>query len=254
MNNILIIYFSGSGATKTIAQKIKHILKNKSSLQLCNVDLYSVEKAIGLDINKYDALIIGTPVYHCSPCRMIMKYFDNIPIVKKTKPTFIFNTRGMYSCNTNRILAKTIAQKNLIVIKDKSYKSPASDAALILPFVKRFFKFDKNIDNILYKDCNDFIKRLKKKNHKGYIPRFRFYSILNAPNKFIGSMKKFKIYLNKKSCTKCKKCFNNCPHKVITLDDKGFPKINIAGCENCYRCIYHCPKKALSLNKKKAPS
>ena len=58
MNKIGIIYFSGTGNTKFVAQTIKEELEkyNKDS------DLISIEQD-NVNLNKYESLIIGGPVY-----------------------------------------------------------------------------------------------------------------------------------------------------------------------------------------------
>jgi len=253
MKNILILYFSGNGATKFIAQNIKNILSDKKFSTLCNVELYSIENINTANLNQYDAFIIGTPVYHAAPCKLIINFFETADKLDKICPTFLFNSRGLYSCNTNRILAKKILNKNFAVIKDKDYQSPASDGALIFPFINRFFKFDKNLKTKLYEHCCDFVTQVHNNSCNSYIPRFRIISIFNAPNKLLGQHSTFPIYLHEKSCIQCNKCINNCPHNSIETDLNGFPKVNSKSCENCYRCIHNCPKMALSLNKHKPP-
>jgi Dissimilatory sulfite reductase (desulfoviridin), alpha and beta subunits len=179
-----------------------------------------------------------------------MEFFGNVKRFEKPRPAFLFNSRAMYSCNTNRILAKKIHSKNLVVIKDKDYRSPASDGALLAPFIRRFFEFDKSIKKILENDCCEFIAQVLNDSWNQYIPRFRLSSILNAPNKLFGHLTTFNIYLHEERCIQCKKCAHNCPHNAINLDMFGFPQVVAKRCENCYRCIHNCPKMALSLCRK----
>ena len=253
MKKILILYFSGSGATKTIANFMIRIYNSDSLSDLCCAEAVRVEDAAHLDFNQYDAFIVGTPVYHGSPCKMIFDFFSHLAALDEPKPTFLYNSRGMCSGNTNRILASHLVKKKFIVVLDRDYRSPASDGALIAPFVKRFFEFEKDVKDKLRMDCVDFVTQLNCDSYKGYIPKFRFSSLINAPNKFIGRMITFKIHLHAQRCIKCSKCVKNCPHNAIGITDLGFPSIHSNKCENCYRCIHQCPNMALSLSKKRPP-
>ena len=246
MKKILILYFSGVGATKKIAE-----LMYASLLQECLTDIFSLESKDTPCINHYDALIIGTPVYHGAPPKIVMKYLEMTPRVTKETPAFIYNTRGSSSVNTNRILAQKLLQKSIVTILDKEYRSPASDGVIFAPFIKRFFTFEKDIEKKIESDCADFLELLKKDEPQGYIPHFRFGSIVNAPNKLAGQLITFKIHLHKDKCMKCSNCIEQCPHSVFSLDKDGYPFFNAKHCENCYRCIHHCPKSALSLRKRK---
>ena len=136
---------------------------------------------------------------------------------------------------------------------DSEYRSPASDGSLIIPVFKRFFDFEKELQKKIILDCSLFLKLLQQDAPVGYIPRFRFSSILNAPNKLAGQLITFTVHLHSEKCIKCNKCIKNCPHKALKKAPKHYPLFIKKNCENCYRCIHHCPMKALSLSKHHTP-
>lgn len=247
MKKIAILYFSGAGSTRKVASLIYKTIHKK-----CDATLRQIEQAGSLNLNEYDALIIGTPVYHAAPAELIMAYFSTVAPLPKLIPTFIYNARTLCSGNTNRILAKHLKRCNIVTVLDRKYRTPASDASLLLPSVKAFFKFDKKLKNRVASDSLRFLTKIDGP-ISGYIPRFRFSSIINAPNKLLGQSTTFTIYTHKQHCIKCKKCAVNCPHNAIIMDESGYPSILRSKCENCYRCIHHCPSKALSLNKHHGP-
>jgi ferredoxin len=248
MGKMLILYFSGVGATKKVAEIIyKRISQN------CETDIFSIETKDKLIIDEYDALIIGTPCYHAAPPKVVMDYWEKINKLSEEKPAFIYNTRGLCSLNTNRILAKKLLEKNICTIMDKAYRSPASDGSIIAPFVKRFFEFEKDIDKKVDNDCKNFIEMLNTGIVKKYIPKFNIGSIINAPNKMAGQLITLRIYLHKNKCIKCGYCIEHCPHKIFAKDKEDYPVFTKSKCENCYRCIHHCPKNALSLSKFNTP-
>jgi len=245
---ILVLYFSGVGATKKVAQLMHRYLS-----QTCAADIFSIESCADLNLNDYSALVIGTPVYHAAPPGIVTSYFGGIrPLVKAT-PALIYSTRGLCSLNTNRILAKQLRGKNIITIMDTAYRSPASDGSLIAPRIKRFFEFEPNLDSKVAKDCTVLLKLLQTRPLRGYIPRFQFGSVINAPNKLAGQLIRLRIHLHRKRCTKCGKCAANCPMGAMVKDGSSWPAADKAKCINCYRCVHHCPGLALSLSKRKPP-
>lgn len=249
MKKILILYFSGAGTTQKVAQLIQKAIQNKCEAEIC-----AVEDAGGLDLNQYDGVMIGTPVYHAAPARLIMDFFRAMEPLQEPIPAFVYNTRALWSCNTNRILAKELERKNIITILSREYRGPASDGSLLMPSIQRFFEFEKQLWPKIQNDCRLYLRMLKLNAVKGHIPKFRFGSIVNAPNKLAGQIATLPIHLHKNKCTRCGGCIKNCPHKVLRRDDSGYPIRMAKGCENCYRCIHHCPAMALSLSKRKTPN
>jgi len=243
---ILILYFSGTGATKKVAQ-IMHMQLS----QRYTVSISSIEDDAGLDINDYDALIVGTPVYHAAPPRIVTSYFEHIRPLVKALPALIYNTRGLCALNTNRILAKQLYKKKIVTIMDTAYRSPASDGSLIAPRIKRFFEFEPGLNRKVTKDCKAFVKLLQSGSLRVYIPRFQIGSLINAPNKLAGQLIRLKIHLHRGRCTKCGKCTANCPMGALSKDFSGWPVVAKNECINCYRCIHRCPCLALSLSKRK---
>lgn len=245
---ILILYFSGTGATKKVAELMKWQLS-----RTCAVDIFSIDAAADLSLNDYGALVIGTPVYHAAPPSVVTNYFDGIAPLVKAVPALIYNTRGLAACNTNRILARQLKEKNIITVMDMAYRSPASDGSLIAPWVKRFFEFEPDLSRKVAEDCAEFLKRLQTRPLRGYIPRFQVSSVLNAPNKLAGQFIRLKIHLHQERCEKCGKCVENCPMGAMSKDDSGRPALAKSKCMNCYRCIHKCPGLALSLSKRRPP-
>jgi len=57
------------------------------------------------------------------------------------------------------------------------------------------------------------------------------------------------IEINQETCNKCGICAAECPRRIITLPDEGFPQIAAqaeAACNGCGHCVAVCPKGSLS--------
>ncbi len=241
MNKILILYFSGVGATRQVAEWMVATLQD-----LLIADIFSIEQSGHFALDPYDALIIGTPCFHAAPAQRLMDYFATLPPLPAPVPAFVFNTHGLYSCNTNRILAKALTRKNIRTIMDRSYRAPASDFTLLAPAIQPIFHFEKRIRQKIAADCAHFIQT--RQSAKLHIPHFAFSSIFNAPNRLAGHCIPLTIHVHIDRCVQCGRCIQNCPHSAVAKDSDGYPAFNKTACENCYRCVHHCPALALSLS------
>jgi len=144
MKNILILYYSGVGSTRIVAEQFKEKLDKQ-----LKVSLFSVENIPpNLNFNIYDGFIFGYPVFHTHPPIRLLKFIDTMNPLDSEKPAFIFNTRGLYSANSQRILAKHLTKKNIKIIMDEEYRSPASGVSLLAPFIKQAWCFEKHISNL----------------------------------------------------------------------------------------------------------
>lgn len=249
MEKILIIYCSGVGNTKMVAEKIYQYLKENYITDLfCLENLPNV-----INFSDYRGVAIGFPTIHTHPAKRILQFVDNLKPLSNSIPAFIFTTCGLYSANTLRIFAKRCARKNINTVVYNDYRCAATDGTLLAPCMGFWFNYEKGLDDKILKDCTTFNIKLKRNISKLNIPRFKLYSILNYPNKLVGQHYTFPIYLFKDKCVQCGKCIKNCPTNALQKEDKGYPIFSVSKCENCYRCIHHCPTMALSLSKKKSP-
>ena len=251
-SKVAVIYFSGVGNTRRIATAIHQKLG-----KILSADLYSVEEAEILntvDLDCYDGVVIGFPIVHTHPSKIILDYIHEIDRLSAPKAAYIFSTCGLYSANALRIFSKHCSSKNVISVMYRDYRGcPATDGALLAPFVKGFFTFPKNLDKFIEEDVNRFAAIVEGGLLELKTPRFKFYSILNYPNKLAGQLISFPIFLHRQNCKKCGKCIINCPVGAYIKDEEGFPLFSITKCAKCYRCIHHCPNLALSLSRRKLP-
>ncbi|MBQ8176506.1 MAG: EFR1 family ferrodoxin [Oscillospiraceae bacterium] len=244
MKPFLIIYFSGVGNTKSVAEYIK-----SCSIEI-PTEIYSIEKLPdNFSVDNYSAVILGTPTYHSEPAQPLMNFLETINLCRNI-PAFIFTTCGLYSENCLRVLAYECLKHGIIPIHSASYRCSATDGMLLAPFMDCWFKSEKNLQLKIKKDFIAFIGKLKA-HSKAEMPKSKWYAPLNYPNKMLGKATTFPIYLHSERCIKCGKCQSDCPKGAIVLTD-GYPVINKSECMNCYRCIHHCPARALSLSRKRA--
>ena len=57
------------------------------------------------------------------------------------------------------------------------------------------------------------------------------------------------VEINQETCNKCGICASECPRRIITLPDRGFPQVLAAAeesCNDCGHCVAVCPMESLS--------
>ncbi|ERJ13260.1 EFR1 family ferrodoxin [Haloplasma contractile] len=244
-SKVIILYHSGAGSTKTIAEVFYETLSKEFICELNAINLvYNYDKLI-----EYDLLIIGFPTYHCEPSQSIMDFIGNLPKFTKVKNAFIFTTYGLFSGNTERIFIKLCKEKNIDVCGSNAYKAPATDGVLLFPPLKFMFKYGKNVSKKVKND-EELIRNLimNKNKTSSYKPRFKLYTILNYPNKKLGQKYKHKLTIIEDQCIGCNKCINACIRDCWRQENNS--RIwEIQNCEFCFKCVHQCITSAIILSK-----
>jgi menaquinone-dependent protoporphyrinogen oxidase len=76
---MVVLYDSKGGVTEECAKKISNELK---------CDIYNTKKDKHIDLNNYELIIIGTPLYAGMPMRSVRKFCNNNDILKTKKLAF----------------------------------------------------------------------------------------------------------------------------------------------------------------------
>ncbi|MDP4143380.1 MAG: EFR1 family ferrodoxin [Bacillota bacterium] len=241
---ILILYNSGAGSTKTIAE-IYH-----EKLSSYNIDITPLQLNFNYKrLEDYNFIIFAFPTYHCDPSRSMLEFIEKMPVFKDRKRAFVFTTYGLFPGNALTRFIKECSSRNIITCGYTQYKSPATDGALLLPPLGFMFHYEKNIVHKLRKDINNVKEIIETDVDKIKYPRFKLYTILNYPNKLGGKAMKHKLKIIKENCVKCYKCVDNCIRHCWTNNGE-YPQFDVYNCEFCFRCIHHCPKKAIIISDK----
>lgn len=243
---IKILYHSGAGSTKTIAEVFYDKLKTIYACDLEGITLeYDYDK-----LSAFDFIIFGFPTYHCDPSDSMMEFIQKFPKLKKTTKAFVFTTYALYTGNTERFFIKACRGKNIAIIGSSGYRAPATDGALFFPYFKFIFNYGKKVSNRIAADI-ELINQSVEENFKEneYIPRFKLYTILNYPNKALAKFFSPKLKLVENQCIECNKCVNGCIRECWKATDQ-LPLWKAENCEYCFKCVHHCPGSAITLSKK----
>lgn len=237
-----LFYFSGTGNTRIIA----NIIQKQLQLKYAVVDIISIEELINqnkeIDIEKYDMIGIGYPIYGFGEPRIIGKFVHTIPKVRN-KPVFIFKTAADFisiNHNSSRYRRK-LHKKGYNVFYDR----------IICMGSNFFVKYNDELVKQLYlcaiqkaeNICTEVLS-CKKRIYKTRLTLRLFTSTVhwcedNCFARIFGRSLKVSD-----ECSQCGKCISNCPARnIYNKNNKIRFKWN---CFLCMRCVYNCPKNAIT--------
>jgi flavodoxin len=107
-----VLYYSLSGNTKRFAEAIS------DSLEIPAFDLVHIEYSI---VEKFDMIILGTPVHAFSPAKQVSSFVKNFP-EGNGKKTIIFCTYAIRKGKALKKLEKELENKGYKVILSASKK------------------------------------------------------------------------------------------------------------------------------------
>ena len=237
---IIICYFSGTGNTQKVVKRYAEEFTNKYGDE---VTLARMEDEFELDINDFDLVGIGYPVYSFNAPPIILEFCRKLPKLAVKKPTFIVNTSGE-PLELNNIsslkLTSILKRRNFVVNNEYHYCMPYN----IMfrhgdEMAYRMWKTAQQIIPLDAKEIHDNKKSLLKRIFMG-----RFVAWIMRCEHWGGRLngKHYKINAN---CIHCNKCVNTCPAHNITIKDG---KMKFGGkCLMCMRCAHLCPKDAVEI-------
>jgi len=241
---MLILYFSGTGNTKYIAELF---------CQYANAKCHSIEENIDFGQLTAAEETIGFcyPVYGSRVPRIMREFAVKYSEQLKNKKIIIFCTQWIFSGDGARVFTDIFPKKHFEVIYAEHFLMPNNVNNLFFLPLENEKKIEKYLENAERK-----INLICKNINNGIIKKrgFNIFSVLLGLQQgvFIPLIEKKSLNIVKISgdCDQCRLCVSNCPMNNLELiNGKIITKSN---CTICYRCINKCPQKAITLyfNKK----
>lgn len=236
----IIIYFTGTGNTRFLADKINDKLEENS---YCTTTFSIDSESKPISLNKYDLIIFSYPIYAFNTPIIFDKYIKKLKlpankkyiIAKQSGEPLSLNNSSSYS------LIKKIQKAKGNFLGEYHFLLPYNiHFRYVDNFVKELLNYDEKLLDILIYELNHNIKREFKKNYLYALNSFIFkIQRLGGPvNSYF-----YKVDYNK--CIHCNKCMNNCPTKSIELKNNKY-KFKPT-CIMCMRCSFSCPKDAINI-------
>lgn len=248
---VAIIFHSGSGSTRTIAEVFEEKLARYYDVDMLPASLdFDYQR-----LSSYDFLIFGFPTYHCQPSASIAELVDRLPGENMPPYAFIFTTYGLYIGNSLRIMAKKLLAGNITTVGYTKIRGPASDGVLLFSSSISFmFRYQKSARRKIQKSISGIRRAIDEKNPRLKMPIYKWYAPANDPLIDWGERtykKKYRdhMYTLEDRCKNCNLCVDQCIRHCWTKGDEH-PIFNPAICEFCLKCVHNCPNKAVAFSEK----
>lgn len=242
MKSIDIYYFSGTGNTKLIIEKLQEQLDSCGA----EVNLISIEEVLNsgnaIEVDQCEMLGLAYPIHGFGTSPLVQKFITKLPEGNGLKLFILKTAADLLSINHN-------ASTKSIIKLEKSGYDVFYDRIIVMP--SNWFITYSNAFNQQLLDCStDKVKHMcldlldgnKRRYKTGRIMKSISYFIADREERF-GAPSFGQSLRTNSSCTTCGLCVEKCPVKNITLSDGNI----VFGdkCIWCMRCIYNCPGKAI---------
>ncbi len=249
----LIIYYSQTGNTK----KITRAIHNGISSQLERCDIVPVKEANPEDLNKYDLIGLGSPVWCGAETPNIRRFIESLR-QQKGKHIFSFNTHGVMPEQYFPYVVRRLKGKGFTVIGMRDWYGDARFQLAPSPYYT-----DGHPDEIDLKEAEEFGKEMVEASRRisagdthliPPVPEHVLTPQLLVLTEFYrsGHNPHGLIKYDREKCTypKCHLCMDNCLMDYIDLT--ASPRVfgsNKTECDmwlGCTFCEMICPTGAIS--------
>lgn len=243
--NVGIFYFSGTGNTRALSSLLCNQFLEKG-IACETIDISPLLKnGIVPEIEKYDLIGIGYPVYGSNCPNPVISFVDTLSLCNK--PVFLFKDGGTltFGGGPNTNIKEKLQAKEMHVIYEDAYIMPANSMRKDPP------ELIKCLMNIaLFKAhmlVSDLVDHKEKHQHNPALVKF-YAHIMSKVESNISSDFSSGLVANQK-CIKCSKCIRECPQNNVFQAEGQIRFGN--DCLMCLKCIYNCPVKAIESTKVK---
>jgi ferredoxin/flavodoxin len=251
MKSVCIVYHSGTGGTRTIAELVATLLARSFAVRI--VEAGRPGAVAGAE--NADALVIGFPTFYLKPTPTILEFTAALPRFASPKPAFVFTTAALYAENSIRRFAPALAEKNVFVFGAAEIGSPSSDGvftspAFLTPALRRF---GRTAASKIHRIADDVGRALGGSapvplplRPKWYTPVTQLLQAL-VFNSFDRFRTRFSVDPDR--CSLCGRCAAACFRCAWTGGRAPYTH-DPAACELCLRCVHHCPRRAIGWGRK----
>ena len=264
MRRIGIFYFSGTGMTGYVVDKLKLALEEQQT----QVDIFDIAKTAPADLSPdgYDALGIAYPVHAFNAPKIVIDFVRGLPHVS-AMDTFIISTAAEHSrlnFASSGLLSGILRKKGFAVFCDRTFIMPCN-------FIVKFGagKVTELLDQVkdeMPQAARDIVNRTSMRQPAGFVANF---AALAGRLEWLG-LKCAKIFYATKECIMCGRCAENCPnhnisgvkrrvclHCAVCMEScphRDAPPAQtrvqfLRQCGLCMRCLYICPNRAIKVRR-----
>ena len=244
MKKLYAFYFSGTGNTKFVAERL--CAKLSGTYKTAAYDIAAADCAAALA--EADIIMLAYPIYgSCPPVPMRRFVYANKQRFNN-REVIIAVTQYMFSGDGAASLGRTVEKFGGKVVYAEHFNMPNNICDMKILKIRNgeelretVSKAEKRMDAFVEKIVSGkpFRRGFNVASHAvGYYCQRKFFR-KGEPEK------KSKLKIDAGKCLGCCKCVKQCPvHNIVIDDGKAVPR---GDCALCYRCVNNCPVKAITL-------
>jgi len=245
----IVIYYSQTGNTKLVAVAIQKGIRRRAG----RCDLAKLKEINQVDLEKYDLIGIGSPVWASEPAPNVLAFIESFSPSLKGKHSFFFCVHGTLPGHVMQKAVTALKQKGVIVVgwgdwygsvflarHPKPYFTDGHPDSIDLNEAENFgIQMAENSLKIA-QGANELIPKLPE--GKEYIERYGEDGHPHGGTVSGGP----ELKINVEKCTRCMLCAENCP--INNIDFSVTPPVfKTQNCYRCYFCEGLCPAGALEV-------
>jgi len=233
MKKTTIFYFSGTGNTKWVTDKIAENLKSADN-EVKAISIESINKSDVEDYIKYSEVMgLGYPIYGSDLPEPMKDFIDALPKQKKPISVFVFCTQMMFSGDGAFVYKKNLMLKGY-TISHTAHINMHNNIS-ITPFPLRILPKKKH-EQVIKKAARKIARFSKAivSNKKFFNGKYGYLLgiIQRGPYRAAYSKMQNLLKTDKDRCIKCNRCIRLCPVGNISLKDE-YPDFQV----KCVLCI-----------------
>lgn len=246
MYKSVIFFFSGTGNTWWVADRIKKQLDAKNiNADTVSIDTVDAKKA-NWWIKTADLVFFGWPVYFSDAPQPMKQFIGNLLPVEKGKHIHTFCTQAVFSGDGAWACHKLFEKKGLIVDSTRHF---------IMPSNKKIYSGEAGeakaagIMDACGKQIERYVEDLLIGSSKVVGKHSYALGALQRASFGLFDKRYKRPGVDRAKCTRCGLCFKLCPSGNISMSD--YPEF-ADKCSHCMRCYALCPAGAITINGKPA--
>lgn len=240
-NDLLGIYFSGTGNTKYCVETF--LRAYGGDCQALSIE----DRRVSQQIQAHSRLVFGYPVQYSNLPKLLRDFVTQNPALWMGKEVFVIATMGLFSGDGSGMLARLLQTYGATVAGGLHVRMPDSICD------EKALKHSLEENRAIVKQAEQKVRQAAESLRNGDPPR-EGLSVRSHLAGLFGQRLYFyrktaqysdKLKVHRESCVGCGLCASLCPtHNLSIREGVAVPG---GRCTMCYRCLNHCPKQAITL-------
>ncbi|MHB0897167.1 MAG: EFR1 family ferrodoxin [Spirochaetales bacterium] len=249
---VVILYFSGVGGTKVIAELLGRLLAPRIAR---GCEVHSIEEDRAAEAaTRAGFLVLCYPTYFLKPAPAMREFILSLPPGEKGRKVALVTSYELYTGNSNRVAAGLLTSRGFAVTGAYELRAPGTDVTCVVPdwACGWLYRFESRFPEKVAKIAQRIAALVESPPTGARLPLPKWYTPLAWPlqvlflDGFIRRKDRMKVLGER--CSGCDLCVRDCPRGAWRRTGAGLEHRGET-CDLCLRCVHHCPRRAIVLKK-----